>query len=536
MFKDNIDFYPTPPKLIEKMLDKLYDMDSFYKYRELTILEPSAGSGNIVDAYKLHYIIKNRGKFHSYNTEKQNLEKVDAYLTFDCVEIDYRLSSILKEKGLNVIWDDFLTLDPPRFYDLIIANVPFSEGVKHALKIIQIQERIGGKAIFLINAETIKNPYSKERQYLSDLLEKYNADIEYIQNAFSDAERETNVEIAMVYIDVPMKDDSTMFEREFDRQNVDLNFKDMQQLVPNMSKIEKLVFECDMIKKNGIELFKEHMKVEKLLKGMGLKVKINLCDDSYKNNQLNVNTFINNTNLEYWEKFINETDLKNRLPSELRTNFSYNMKSQKDINFTVQNAYYFYEELMKSIPESYQSTATKIFDKITNEYAYTESSYNKCIHMYNGWKTNSGKDGKAYRIEKKVIIPCYLGTFSYGLPDVLTDLNIIFENLSGRKYNISTRELEDKIKRAEKKIDTEFFVLDSYKKGTLHVTFKDKNLLDRFNILVAKSREWLPGDFGDKPYEDMNTQEKSWLNDLGINIEEYKLITLNNNYLPRLMG
>jgi len=46
MFKDNKDFYPTPENLINKML---CDID--FKMIH-SILEPSAGSGNIVEAIK----------------------------------------------------------------------------------------------------------------------------------------------------------------------------------------------------------------------------------------------------------------------------------------------------------------------------------------------------------------------------------------------------------------------------------------------------------------------------------------------------
>ena len=48
MFTDNKDFYPTPQNLIDKMLDGL-DWKMIH-----TILEPSAGKGNIVEALKKH--------------------------------------------------------------------------------------------------------------------------------------------------------------------------------------------------------------------------------------------------------------------------------------------------------------------------------------------------------------------------------------------------------------------------------------------------------------------------------------------------
>ena len=44
MFKDNPDFYPTPPQLIRKMTSKLE-----WKYIN-SVLEPSAGKGNLVEA------------------------------------------------------------------------------------------------------------------------------------------------------------------------------------------------------------------------------------------------------------------------------------------------------------------------------------------------------------------------------------------------------------------------------------------------------------------------------------------------------
>ena len=46
MFKDNKDFYPTPEAIINKML---CDID--FKMIH-SILEPSAGKGNIVEAIK----------------------------------------------------------------------------------------------------------------------------------------------------------------------------------------------------------------------------------------------------------------------------------------------------------------------------------------------------------------------------------------------------------------------------------------------------------------------------------------------------
>lgn len=523
MFEDIKDFYPTPPKLIQKMIDKLDYID----FQKCTyILEPSAGSGSIIDYYKEYYMKRNN-RYVRYNS------KAEDYLTFDAIEIDERLASLLRGKGVNVVWDNFLTFEPQRFYQLVIMNPPFNgnEGCRHLLQAIRIQERIGGQILCILNSETLKNAYSNNRKELANLLSKYNADIEYIQDAFTESERYTEVETALIYINVPMVDNETMFERELKRDNPEIEFDSIKSLMPTMNKLETLIFECDMIKKSGIELFKEKMKIDNMLQGMNLKSKIQICDDYCKPNVLSVNSFVDKINLEYWQKFIEETDFKNRLPSKLRNNFTYNMEKQKNITFNLENVRYFYEELVNSIPKSYEETCSRIFDELTVKSAYTEKSWNQTVYLYSGWKTNS-----AYKIQDKSIIRFYNNGYMYRLPDVLTDLVIIFENLSGRKNTLDQKNengtvyqrILDSIKRYEKNIDCPFMFIDSYKKGTLHLKYKDKSLVEAFNIIVGREKQWLPDDFGQKSYSDMTQEEKDLVMEFGLEIEEYDKLTLTN--------
>ena len=39
--------------------------------------------------------------------------------------------------------------------------------------------------------------------------------------------------------------------------------------------------------------------------------------------------------------------------------------------------------------------------------------------------------------------------------------------------------------------DSEFFEFKGFKKGTIHLKFKDKFILDRFNILASECKNWL---------------------------------------------
>ena len=181
MFTDNKDFYPTPQNLIDKMLDGL-DWKMIH-----TILEPSAGKGNIVEALRKKEDFNNRW----YTTIKLNI---------DCIENDQNLRHILKGKDFRVVHDDFLTYDTMKEYDLILMNPPFSNGCKQLLKALEMQKRNGGAIVCLLNAETLKNQCSNERITLARQLEEYNANIQYIQDAFIDAERKTGVEIALIKV------------------------------------------------------------------------------------------------------------------------------------------------------------------------------------------------------------------------------------------------------------------------------------------------------------------------------------------------
>ena len=117
MFKNIPDFYPTPPHLITKMLDKLdFKMIS-------SILEPSAGSGNLVEAIIEKFKLS---RSHYYNRE--------AIWDIDTIELEEDLRHILTGKGCRVVHDDYLTYSTYKSYDCIIANFPFSDGEKHQMK------------------------------------------------------------------------------------------------------------------------------------------------------------------------------------------------------------------------------------------------------------------------------------------------------------------------------------------------------------------------------------------------------------------
>ena len=77
-------------------------------------------------------------------------------------------------------------------------NPPFDNGDEHFLKAWDIARNT--TIVCLLNAETLRNPYSANRKLIYKIIEDNGGTIEYIQNAFATSERPTKVEIALIRI------------------------------------------------------------------------------------------------------------------------------------------------------------------------------------------------------------------------------------------------------------------------------------------------------------------------------------------------
>ena len=514
----NEDYFPTPPSLINKMIEKL---GRNWKHEVKHVLEPSAGSGGLIEGMqKLYMLGQEINGFWCRGSKTCDIK-------FDAVEIEDGLVAILRNKGINVAYHgDFMDYKPQKYYDLIFCNLPFSCCSKHLIKCIQIQERIGGKIVAITSATMLENAYSKDREYLERVLEEYNAEIEYIEEAFTtdDTERKTNVKIALIYIDIPMKNKESMFEREFKRDCANIEIEDVNAVALKKNKLEQLVFEYDLCVKSSVKLFEEKMRVDKLLSGFGLSNELALCRSLSRPESLTINDFIEEMNQKFWRKFIDETDFESRLPSQLKDNFRSNIQANRNIAFNLDNLYYFYNELMNSIPDSYEKTVAKVFDDCTRRYNYTDNEWCKATWGYDGFKSND-----AFAIKNRIIIPCYIAnpnSFSYhDIPDIFKDLNIIFNNIAGIK-NKDDLKYQGAIHKAMtsncKKFETEHFLISTFKKGTLHISFKNKKHLAMFNYMAGKGKMWLNDGFTEKPYDDMSDSEKEIVKALGFEPEDFK--------------
>lgn len=169
-------FFPTPVPVIQQMLDVADIQDGD------TVLEPSAGKGNIVDELIANY--------------------PDIGDRVDVVEQQQSLRAILKLKGYKVVGNDFL--ETTKKYDKIIMNPPFEkfqdiQHVKHAYTLL----KEGGTLVSIMGAG-VKNSRAKAVEF-RDWVDYNGGYIEDLPaGSFKDSERSTGVGTVMLVMHKPL--------------------------------------------------------------------------------------------------------------------------------------------------------------------------------------------------------------------------------------------------------------------------------------------------------------------------------------------
>ena len=531
MFTDNKDFYPTPKKLIDKML---YNLDfSMIK----SILEPSAGKGDIVDA------IKEKGEIYGSSYNKYYRIPV---LDIDCIEIDQNLQHILKGKNFRVVYNDFLTYNTMKEYDMIIMNPPFSNGCKHLLKALEIQKRNGGAVVCLLNAETLKNPCTNDRLDLQQKLTEYNAKIEFIQDAFLDAERKTAVEIALIKVQLPKVHKESFILEGLRRAQEKREFRTVEstQLIDS-DFFKAIVNQYQLEVEAGIKLIKEYYAMQPfILSQFGKDEKTGetiqkggcIISMSVSKDGLSVNEYIKAVRRKYWSALFENKKFIGQLTNNLQRDFYNKVEELSNYDFSLYNIYQLKIDMQKKVIEGIEDTIIELFDELSHKYSYLDET-SKNIHYYNGWKTN-----QSWIINKKVIIPLRAYNEFWGryepsdceIVNKLQDIEKCFNYLdSGLTEAI---DLKESLKFAEeyketKNIQLKFFTVTFYKKGTCHITFNNDELLKKFNIFGSQHKGWLPPSYGKKAYKDMTTEEKAVINEFEGEKEYDKVISNKEYYL-----
>ena len=491
----NKTFYPTPKYLILRMVSKLQNEDA------RTYLDPSAGRGDIID--------------YLHDTYQYRTDRVDA------IEIDETLQATLRGKNINVIDSDFLTFAGADKYDVIIANPPFDEGNKHLLKAIDIM--YCGEIVFLLNSETLKNPYTNTRKLLVRKLKELNADIEYIQDAFLDAERKTAVSIALVYIRIEKQVEDDLFTQADDKASDTQEKITTDNEIQTQNKIKNMVDDFNRVVKVGTETlinyYRNYNHISKYIKLANQDGKAGSCyalaDTTLtKIMQGKLNQFLQDVRKSYWTSVLDLEDVKKKLTSEKSKLFYNQLQKHAYMDFTEHNIRQFIINLIGGYEQTLTDAVVKLFDDFTRNYAWDDKNeFEKNIHYFNGWKTN-----KAFFINQKVILPWYrcwdalFGKWHIDYQDAqkLHDIDLVMSYFDTSNHYLSiTDALNSAFKRGQnRKALSTYFEISAFKKGTIHLTFLDEDIRRRFNITACKGKGWLPQDYGHKPYGQLPNEEK----------------------------
>lgn len=518
----NEEFYPTPKSLLNKIFDGV-------DWKQVdTILEPSAGKGDIIE------FIQNSEEAHRYH---HNFE-------IDCIEKDPNLQAVLKQKGFRLVHDDFFTFHTWKQYDLIVMNPPFSCGDKHLLNALKLQED-GGNIICILNAETLKNPYSITRQALALRLEDLHADISYMQNEFVSAERKTSVEIAVVKVFIPKKErDSRIFsELRESKQMSEQTVQEQTSLAEN-DYIKAAVKQFELETEAGIRLIREYQAMKPYM----LR---SLSGDNFVKNdsilyltmdkhspcspEVTENEFLKVVRLKYWTSIFNDSRFTGHMTSNLLSEYRTQIDKLADYDFSCFNIKTIQADIAIKLVKGVEECIVKLFDELSFQYSYSDE-LGRNIHYYNGWKTN-----KAWIINKKVILPWmnawgrFNGLYdpaSYEIIEKLADIEKALDYLSGSSGN--ERGIRETLHEAEKigqtkKIPLKYFTVTFYKKGTCHIEFTDLELLKKLNIFGSQQKGWLPPAYGKKSYSDMDEEEKKVIDEFE-GVESYMETMTNSDY------
>ena len=536
-------FYPTPVDTLgRKMVEKI----NWNKVQH--VLEPSAGSGNLVRAIT---------KYAQRTFCRHTIPAVNE-LHIDCVELDWYRQQMLKarfslehirsltgqmaklsaesqkfieleteldgipENGVRLVGDDFLKFDSLTRYDVILMNPDFSVGEDHLMRAIHLMEQ-GGQICCLLNARTLENPHTMKRKKLVEILDAYHAEIEYFDGAFSDAERKTDVRVAMVYLNIPKKDqeESEIFSRM--EKAVAEEYSEIpggEELV-STDLIESLVAHYKAETRSGMELIRLWE---------GLKPHITLTfEDASPILSLEVhgtgivsepwdmmNSYLEATRYKYWAALLTNKKFVGRLTSKLQQQYQERIKEFAQYEFSRFNIQQLAADIASHVQAGIMDDIENLFDELTGEHAWFPEC-TKNVHYFDGWASN-----KAHKIGKKSIIPSYFSSYMdwndrTGTPYLhdaqrrLEDIVRVFGYLdTGEVEAVDLGETLEKAFEAGVKnnIDLGYFKVSFYKKGTMHLVYNCSHIIDRMNILAAQRKNWLPPSYGKKAYSDMSEAEK----------------------------
>jgi hypothetical protein len=479
------EFYPTPRAVARTMLKKI---SSDAK----NILEPQAGKGDLAEVARG---LEEDG-YDSHGTWRtRNQRKVD------CIELNPELAQILVGKGFPVVGYDWLTYTGVSYYDAIVMNPPFSNGDQHLLKAWEFLH--DGEIVCLLNEETVKNPSTKARQRLAEIIAKH-GEVQYLGECFRSALRETNVGIAMVYLKKTSDDDRIELWATPTREKAAdeaIGDEAEQKMLAIRDELGNMEHYYSMANEHMLKAFQHIRKAALYLEANGIDAGYSqdyaeILKTALRNNNTARAEFGRKHRRDAWYRVFAKMDFHKWLDKKQSEELLRDVEVHGNIQFTADNIRATLDNVFSQRRRLFEQSVANVFDSLTSDHKKSNRS--------EGWKTNDG-----HKVNQKLIFPwgCQwdniFNKFELrysGDIDIYNDLDRVLAVLNGDRFEeiltigaAMKRAFEALPRHATRpnKCRSSFFDVEFYKKGTVHLKFRDAKLWERFNVTAAAGKKWV---------------------------------------------
>lgn len=460
------DFYPTPGHVIDLMMQG-HDVTG------KTILEPSAGKGNIVEW----------------------LYQAGAANVIAC-ELSPDLRKIVATK-CPLIGMDFLEIksDQISHVDYIVMNPPFSAGDSHINHAWDIAPP-GCKIIALCNRETVKNAYSRGRKVLASTIEQFGQVID-LGDCFTIAERKTGVEVALVTLTKP----GASYEQEFSGFFMDEDPEEQQSNgIMSYNAVRDLVNRYVAAIKLYDEQLSTGKKMHNLLSSFYGDELTFTCTE--KGAPKLREDFKKGLQKAGWKYIFEKMNLTKFTTRGVREDINKFVEQQTAIPFTMRNIYHMLDIVVQTAGQRMDKAIIEVFDRVTERHHDNR-------YQMKGWKTNSH-----FLVGRKFILPYMINpakeygftsdTYNHlknGYDGIIPDFEKALCYITGKPFESEEFDREQG-KWVRQGINTvshsinrnyygdwyssEFFRYKGYKNGNMHFEFISEEVWQLFNRTVAR--------------------------------------------------
>lgn len=465
-----------------------------------TVLEPSAGAGNIVDFC------------------------IGSGATVLACETSEPLRTILETK-CRVVEEDFMQLTSAQISHIhyIIANPPFSADERHIQHMWDIAPA-GCEIYSLCNWETYNNTHYSSRKALRVLIDQYGS-CENLGSVFADAERSTDVSIGLVRLYKPRvagSDDE--FEGFFMEEETEAQF---EGLMP-------YDFVRDLVNRytGALKIYDRQLDLAQDMNSLtGSFFSSNIALSMSKDKAvISREEYRKDLQRAAWQFIFAKMNMQKYNTVKLQEQINVFVERQTKVPFTMRNIWRMLEIIMGTHSNRMEAALLDVFDRLTDHHK--DNRWN-----LEGWATNSH-----YLVNEKFIMPyvfynnyrwdndtlkvqhgvksydmlddfikalCFITGKDYDrMPDLrmalsqrlwvydgeeplVRDRGYGFEVVTGsderelKRYTDEGFEIRNKPNFGEW-FDFGFFTIKGFKKGTGHFKFRDRDVWALFNQQIAR--------------------------------------------------